>query len=240
MESPAIHRQRRTQLRSEHTMLKAVIFDVDGTLVDSVDAHARSWWETLAEFGHDVDYQRVRHQIGKGGDQLMREFLSDAEIRENGGRIEKARKDRYMRRYIDGVRGFPKVRELFQHIRDSGRRVALASSAGGDEIGAYKEKTRIADLVEEETSKDDVERSKPHPDIFQAALDQLCGVRAAESIVVGDTPWDAIAAKRAGLRMVGVLCGGFDEKELREAGCIAIFQSPADLLARFDESPLGA
>lgn len=220
-------------------MLKAVIFDVDGTLVDSVDAHARAWWETLAEFGHEVDYERVRHQIGKGGDQLMREFLSDAEIQENGERIEKTRKDRYMRRYIDGVRGFPKVRALFERIRGDGIRIALASSAGGDELGFYKEKTRVGDLVEEETSKDDADRSKPHPDIFQAVLDRLRGVRAEEAIVVGDTPWDAIAAKRAGLRTVGVLCGGFDEEELREAGCLAIFQSPADLLARYDESPLG-
>lgn len=220
-------------------MLKAVIFDVDGTLVDSVDAHARAWWETLAEFGHDVDYESVRHQIGKGGDQLMREFLSGEEIREKGERIEKARKNRYMRRYIDGVRGFPKVRELFERILADGRRIVLASSAGGDELGIYKTKANIADLVEEETSKDDAERSKPHPDIFQAALDKLCGVRADEAIVVGDSPWDAIAAKRTGLRAVGVLCGGFSETELREAGCATVYRSPADLLSRYDEASWG-
>ncbi len=98
-------------------MIKAAIFDVDGTLVDSVDVHARSWVETFAEFGHTVDYGKMRHQIGKGGDQLMREFLTEQEIEEFGEQIEEARKNRFQREYLPEVKGFPLTRELFRHYR---------------------------------------------------------------------------------------------------------------------------
>ncbi len=103
---------------------------------------------------------------------------------------------------------------------------------------AYKKKADIADLVDTETSKDDVEKSKPHPDIFDAALSKLHSVERNEVIVIGDTPWDAIAARRAGMKMIGVLCGGFPAGELRSNGCIAIYKDPADLLRRYAESPL--
>jgi phosphoglycolate phosphatase-like HAD superfamily hydrolase len=219
-------------------MLKAVIFDVDGTLVDSVDEHARAWVEAFAERGRRVEFVAMRHQIGKGGDQLLKEFLSGREIEDFGGKLEKERSEIFRKKYLPAVAGFPAVRELFERILADGRKVALASSAAGEELETYKEKARIEDLVEDETSKDDADKSKPHPDIFKAALEKLDGVSAAEAIVVGDTPWDAIAAKRAGLRTIGVLCGGFPEHELREAGCVAVFKDPADLLARYDESPL--
>ena len=136
------------------------------------------------------------------------------------------------------VRAFPKVRELFQRVRADGKRIALASSAKGDELEAYKEIAHIEDLVEEETSKDDAERSKPHPDIFEAALEKLGDLKPGEAVVVGDTPYDAEAAGKLGLKTVGVLCGGFPEAELRAAGCVAIYRDPADLLARYAESPL--
>lgn len=219
-------------------MIKAAIFDVDGTLVDSVDAHARSWVETFAEFGHSVNYEEMRHQIGKGGDQLMREFLSEKEIDEFGTRLEEARKNRFQQEYLPKVKGFPLTRELFQRILADGKQIALASSANGEELDAYKKKANITDLVDTETSKDDVEKSKPHPDIFDAALSKLHGVERNEVIVIGDTPWDAIAARRAGMKMIGVLCGGFPAGELRSKGCIAIYRDPADLLRRYSESPL--
>jgi HAD superfamily hydrolase (TIGR01509 family) len=220
-------------------MLKAVIFDVDGTLVDSVDAHARAWVEVFAAFGRHIEFPRMRHQIGKGGDQLMKELLLPAEIEKFGKELEKKRTEIFQRDYLPAVAGFPAVRELFEHLLADGRKVVLASSAAGEELETYKKKAHVEDLVKDETSKDDAERSKPHPDIFEAALEKLEGVIANEAIVVGDTPWDAIAAKRAGLRTIGVLCGGFPEAELREAGCLAIYRDPADLLARYDESPFG-
>lgn len=219
-------------------MLKAVIFDVDGTLIDSVDFHAQAWQETFRRFGREVPFDRVRHQIGKGADQLLPVFFSKEEIDAFGKAMEEARGALFKSQYLPRVRAFPRVRELFQRIRADGKRIVLASSAKEDEIGAYKEIAGIEDLVEGETSKDDVAKSKPHPDIFQAALGQLKDVDPGEAIVVGDTPYDAEAAAKAGLRTIGVLCGGFPESELRAAGCIALYRDPADLLAHYDESPL--
>jgi len=220
--------------RSAGGMIRGVIFDVDGTLVDSVDAHAHSWVETMKRFGHFVDYADMRHQIGKGGDQLMREFLSETQIERDGPAIEAARKELFRRDYLPGIRAFPQVRELLERLVNEGRQIVLASSANGDELEAYKEKARIADLVQNQTSKDDVEKSKPHPDIFAAAYESLCGVSKDEVRVIGDTPWDALAAGRAGLRMIGVLCGGFSRQELREAGCLAVVEDPADVLRHYE------
>lgn len=215
----------------------AAIFDVDGTLVDSVDLHARAWQEAFARFGRQVAFEEVRAQIGKGGDQLMPVFLSQGEMALRGKAIEEYRSQLWKDEYLKRVRAFPEVRELFKKLRRRGARVALASSAKGEELEIYKQIAGIDDLVETETSADDAARSKPHPDIFAAALRRL-GATKEEAVVIGDTPWDAIAARRLGVRSVGVLCGGFAEDSLRGAGCIDIFRDPADLLARLDDSPL--
>lgn len=219
-------------------MIKAVIFDIDGTLVDSVDFHAEAWQRAFEHFGKKIPYAEVRRQIGKGGDQLMPVFLSEEELDEFGKELEKWRGELFKREYLPRVRGFPKVRELFRRVHDDGKRPALASSAKGDELEAYKKIAHVEDLVEEETSKDDAERSKPHPDIFEAALEKLGDLKPEEAVVVGDTPYDAEAAGKLGLKTVGVLCGGFPEAGLRAAGCVAIYRDPADLLARYGESPL--
>jgi HAD superfamily hydrolase (TIGR01549 family) len=220
-------------------MIKAVIFDIDGTLVDSVDLHARAWQEAFRRFGKEIPYERVRHQIGKGGDQLMPVFFSEDELDQFGEEMEKYRGELFKREYLSKVRAFPRVRELFQKIEEDGLRLALASSAKGDELKTYKKIADIEDLVEEETSSDDADKSKPHPDIFEAALERLGDVEPAEAIVVGDTPYDAEAAGKLNLRTIGVLCGGFPEGELRAAGCVQIFQGPADLLERYEESLIG-
>ena len=221
-------------------MIKAVIFDIDGTLVDSVDLHARAWQEAFAHFGKRVEYGRVRYQIGKGGDQLMPVFLSEEELERFGEELEEYRGELFKREYMPRVKGFPAVRELFERVRREGLRVALASSAKGDELKTYKKIARIEDLVEEETSSDDAEKSKPHPDIFEAALERLGDVRPSEAVVVGDTPYDAEAAGKAGVKTVGLLCGGFPEEDLRAAGCVRVYRDAADLLANFDSSPLAA
>jgi HAD superfamily hydrolase (TIGR01549 family) len=219
-------------------LIKAVIFDIDGTLVDSVDLHARAWQETFKKFGREIEFEKVRHQIGKGGDQLMPVFFSAEELARFGEEMEEYRGRLFKREYLPRVRAFPSVRELFERARREGLRVALASSAKEEELKVYKRIANIADLVEEETSADDADRSKPHPDIFAAALKQLGDVRADEAVVVGDTPYDAEAAGKLNLRTVGVLCGGFPEGELRAAGCSDIYRDPADLLARYDQTPL--
>jgi len=217
-------------------MIKAVIFDIDGTLVNSVDLHAQAWKETFKQYGKDVPYQQVRHQIGKGGDQLLPVFFSHDELDEFGEEMEEYRSKLFKRDYLPRVRVFPQVRELFLKLKAEGKQIALASSAKEDELKIYKKIAQIEDLVEEEASADDAEKSKPHPDIFQAALAQLGDLATAEVIVVGDTPYDAEAARKISLRAIGVLCGGFPEAELDAAGCMAIYQDPADLLARYEES----
>src|SRR5438132_5809065 len=160
-------------------MIKAVIFDIDGTLVDSVDLHAQTWKEAFKHFGKDIPYQQIRHQIGKGGDQLIPVFFTHEELDEFGKSMEKFCSDLFRREFLPRVRPFPKVRELFQRIKEDGKKIALASSANEEQIDFYKELLRIEDLVEAEASADDAEKSKPHPDIFQAALRRL-DVRPAE------------------------------------------------------------
>ncbi len=217
-------------------MIKAVIFDIDGTLVDSVDLHARAWQEAFRHFGKEIPFEQVRHQIGKGGDQLMPVFFSKEELNDFGDEMEKYRGELFKRDYLPQVRAFPHVRELFQKIKDDGLHLALASSAKQEELEEYKKIANIEDLVEEETSADDADKSKPHPDIFEAAMERLGDIEPDEAIVVGDTPYDAEAAGKINLRTIGVLCGGFPEAELKAAGCVQIFKDPADLLAHYDDS----
>lgn len=219
-------------------MIRAVIFDVDGTLVDSVDLHAQAWKDTFKQFGKDVPYEQVRNQIGKGGDQLMPVFFSQQELSEIGEELEKFRGDIFKREYLPRVKGFPQVRELFERILADGKKIALASSAKSDELATYKRVAQIEDLVQAETSADDADKSKPHPDIFQAALTELGEIPVNEVLVVGDTPYDAEAAGKIRLRTIGVLSGGFPETKLLAAGCMTIFEDAADLLARYEESPI--
>lgn len=218
--------------------MRAVIFDIDGTLLDSVDLHARAWVEAFAHFGVTTDFADVRRQIGKGGDELMPVFLSEKRVAQDGETIEAYRSDLFKRRYLSEVRPFPGVRPLFEHIRAAGLTIALASSGKRSEVEHYTEILEIGDLVDVATSSDDADRSKPHPDIFEAALEKLDGAPRDAIIVIGDTPYDAEAAAKAGLRTVGLLCGGFPEADLRSAGCVAIYRDPEDLLNRFAQSPL--
>lgn len=220
-------------------MAEAIIFDIDGTLLDSVDLHAQAWQEAFRHFGHDIPFSEIRSQIGKGGDQLLPVFLSEDELKKKGKELDEFRGKLFKGKYLPRVKPFPGVRELFQKVKANGQRVALASSAKGDELESYERIAHIEDLVEVETSSADAKRSKPHPDIFEAALDRLGhGIRREDVVIVGDSPHDGEAAKRAGIRMVGVLCGGFPEQDLRAASCIAIYEGPADLLRKYDESPL--
>ena len=219
-------------------MITSVIFDIDGTLVDSVDLHAEAWREALERFGKKVSFAEVRRQIGKGGDQLMPVFLSREELQNFGDELEQYRSDLFKKEFLPRVKAFPDVRQLFQRISEDDKRIALASSAKGDELKTYKSIAGIEDLVETETSSDDADRSKPYPDIFQAALAQLGDVRPDNVVVVGDTIYDAEAAGKAHLRTIGVMCGGWSEEDLRRAGCIAVYRDPADLLNGYDASPI--
>ena len=216
-----------------------VIFDIDGTLVDSVDLHAQAWQEAFRHFGHAIPFNRIREQIGKGGDPLLPVFLPAEELGGLGADIERFRSRIYKERYLPRVRAFPGVRALFRRIAAAGAEIALASSAKGEELAIYKRLAGIDDLLDAETSSDEVERSKPHPDIFAAALRRLA-LPAEGVIAVGDTQYDAQAAAKAGMRTIGLLCGGFPQAVLEQAGCIAVYRDPADLLEQFKRSPLSS
>ena len=192
---------------------------------------------TLREFGHGVSFEQVRGQIGKGGDKLIPVFLSADEQRDHAKELESWRGNRFKSKYLPLVRPFSAVPDLLRRVREAGLRIALASSAKKDELDEYMEIARIRDLVDVITSSDDARESKPAPDIFEAALSKL-GVKGADAVAIGDTPYDATAAGKAGIRTIGVLCGGFTEHSLREAGCVKVYPGPATLFARFKDSLL--
>ena len=214
---------------------RAVLFDVDGTLVDTNDLHATAWHEAFAKFGHDVPIVDIRWQVGKGGDNLIPSLLPDLGDEERE-RIEDYRSTLYKRDYLPRATPFPDVRALFERLATDGVKILLASSSHQSEVDFYLSLIGCEDLVDATTSKDDVERSKPCPDIFEAALDKLKPLGPEDAIVVGDSPWDVKAAGRAGLRAIGFRSGGFPDEALLEAGACALFDGPADLLARYSES----
>ena len=219
-------------------MLKAVIFDIDGTLIDSVDLHAHAWQEAFAKFGKKVAFEDVRSQIGKGGDQLIPVFLNKEEQQRFGEALDKYRGQLWKAKYMTRVKAFPSTRQLVWRVKEEGLQVALASSAKSDEVEFYKRVAHIEDLVDEQTSADDADRSKPHPDIFEAALARLQDVDAREAVTIGDSPYDAIAACKLKMTSIGVLSGGFPEEELWKAGYSEIYRDCEDLLERYDQSLL--
>ena len=214
-----------------------LIFDVDGTLIDSVKAHAAAWQKAFREFGFDFPFDRIRGQIGKGSDELLKEFLSGEDIDRVGEKLSHRRAEIFKEEHMRHVRPFPRVRELFERIRADGHQLVLGTSATGPELETYMKLLGIEGMTDGQTSADDAEKSKPNPDIFEAALAKVEGARPEDALVFGDTPYDAIAAKRGGMRPVGVLCGGFSEEQLREAGCVAVFPDVAGILERYDEIP---
>ena len=219
-------------------MIKAVIFDVDGTLIDSVDFHAEAWRKAFKKFGKDIPFYELRRQVGKGGDTFLPVFILQKEIKEFGKAVEEARGEIFKKEFLDKVKPFPKVRQLFLKLKQDGKRIVLASSASEEEVAAYKKIARVEDLIEEETSTDDAKKSKPEPDIFQAALRKLKNVKASEAVVVGDTCYDVEAAVKAKIKSVGVLSGGWTESELRKTGCTEVYRDAADILKNYKRSAL--
>jgi HAD superfamily hydrolase (TIGR01509 family) len=220
---------------AKETIYRGILLDLDGTLVDSNDAHARAWHEALAENGYDLPYEEIRRLVGMGGDNLLPAAIGIGKESETGKRISDRRGEIFKERYLPHLRAFPGTRDLAVRMRDEGLRLAVATSAPQEESDPLIEIAGIKDLLEERTSADDAESSKPDPDIIHAALDRL-GLPKEEVLLIGDTPYDIAAAGKAGIDVLAFRCGGFSDPDL--AGTVAIYDGPADLLARYEESPL--
>jgi HAD superfamily hydrolase (TIGR01509 family) len=221
-------------------MIGAVLFDVDGTLIDSNDLHAAAWRETFLHFGVDLPLEEIRGQIGKGGDNLIPALLPKELVEARQDEIDTFRGELFKRDYLPRVVPFPGVRELFERIKADGKKIVLASSASGAEVAFHVGVIGAEDLVSATTSKDDAEHSKPCPDIFAAALDKLKPLGPGEVAVVGDSPFDVEAAKKLGIKVIGFRSGGFPDEVLQEAGADELYDGPEDLLRNYESSLLAS
>lgn len=215
--------------------VRGVIWDIDGTLLNSNDAHARSWVEALTEAGVDAPFAEVRLLIGMGGDKLLPRVAGLEESSAEGRRISERRAALFRERYLPNVRPFPKTRELVSRLRARGLAQSVASSAKREEIATFLRLARVDDLMEETTTSSDAERSKPDPDIVQVALDKL-GYAPSAVFMIGDTPYDVQAASTVGVRTIALRSGGRSDADL--AGAVAIYDDPAHLLEELERSPL--
>jgi HAD superfamily hydrolase (TIGR01509 family) len=206
---------------------------VDGTLVDSNDAHARAWVEAFAEQGIAVAFEEVRRAIGMGGDKLMPAVGGIEEDSRAGKQVSTRRSEIFKERYLPTLHPFPRVRELVQRFSKDGFTLAVASSAKEDELTPLLEIAGVHDCISSTTSSNDAERSKPDPDIVQAALKRT-GCLPASTVMLGDTPYDVEAARRTGIRIVALECGGWRRSDLE--GAAEVYADPADLLARYETS----
>ncbi len=211
----------------------AVILDVDGTLVDSNDAHAQAWVDAFNEAGIDASHDRVRRAIGMGGDKLMPHVAGIRENSREGSRISKRRGEIFRERHLPNLTAFPRVRDLVQQFTTDGYTVVVASSAQSDELSQLLKIAGVSDLIATTSSASEARRSKPDPDIVQAAL-QRSGAPATQAIMLGDTPYDVEAALRAGIAVVGVESGGWGAEDLR--GAVEVHPGAAGICAHYDES----
>jgi HAD superfamily hydrolase (TIGR01509 family) len=215
---------------------RGVILDVDGTLLDSNDAHAEAWADAFAEAGYYIDAGRVRPLIGMGGDKVVPTLIGLAEDSPTGQRISRRRGEIFRSKFLPRLKPFAGTRELVERLQGEGHRIVVASSASKDDLHQLLERAGVRTIIEGETSKDDVARSKPDPDLVHAALGEL-DMPAESVVMVGDTPYDIEAASRAGVRTIALRCGGgWYDAELQ--GAAAIYDDPADLLAQLESSPL--
>jgi HAD superfamily hydrolase (TIGR01549 family) len=214
--------------------IKAVIFDIDGTLIDSNDAHAESFVAAFKKFGKTVPFVEMKWLIGMGADKILEKYLTEKEIKDFGEDLTDYRKKIFLQDYLPELKPFPKMRKLLEMIRADGKRIALASSASDEELEKYHELLKIDDLLDKETSSDDAEESKPEPDIFLAALRKLKNVEKREALVIGDTPYDAEAATKANLKIIGVKSGGWSRERLLEKGCLKVYENIGEIFENYE------
>ncbi|MDB5345038.1 MAG: ppaX 1 [Schlesneria sp.] len=211
-----------------------VLLDVDGTLIDSNDAHAHAWVDALREADVTVEFAAVRRLIGMGGDKLLPKVAGiDAESAP-GQAISKRRGEIFQKDYLPRIRAFPAVKQLLQRMKQEGLELAIASSSKDAELDSLLQIAQAKEFIKAKTSSDDAENSKPDPDIVHAALARL-GHSSEKVILLGDTPYDVEAGLKAGVRVVAVRCGGWTDSKLQ--GAVQIYDDPQDLLNNFEESP---
>jgi HAD superfamily hydrolase (TIGR01549 family) len=216
-------------------MAQAMILDIDGTLVDTNYHHAIAWYRAFRQHGVVLPIWRIHRAIGMGGDQLVEELAGPEVEEEDGDEIRDAEGPLYMM-MIEEIEPFEGAKELLRKLRERERTIVLASSAKEDEVDHYLDLLDARDLVDGWTTSADVEATKPAPDLIEAGLEKA-GTR--DAVMVGDSTWDVLAAKRAGIETVAVLTGGFSVEELQEAGAVVVFESVAELRERRAETPLG-
>lgn len=216
--------------------LKAVLFDVDGTLVDSNDAHAAAWVQAFTEHGVSVDPAHVRRCIGMGGDKLMPAVSGIADDSKHGAAIAKRRGEIFMTEFVPALKPFKDADDLVAAVKAFGLTAVAASSAKEDELKALLELSDTTSLMDDTTSSDDAEESKPAPDIIVAAL-RRAKASPGEAIMIGDTPYDIEAARRAGVKTIAFRSGGWSDAELE--GAIEIYDGPWELLQKLAGSALG-
>jgi HAD superfamily hydrolase (TIGR01509 family) len=219
--------------------VRAVILDIDGTLIQSNDAHASAFVEAGAELGYEVSHEEVLRRIGMGSDKLIPQVFGVEKESEEGKRIEARKAEIFADRYLPGLHPTPGARDLLVRLRRDGLTLAVATSASPDDLEKLLDRAGVADLIprEKSASPEEVDESKPAPDVVQAAL-RKAGCAPGEAIMIGDTPYDVEAAGRAGVAILAVRSGGWRDRDLE--GAAAIFDDPADLLAHYDETPLTA
>ena len=217
--------------------LKAIFFDIDGTLVDSNQAHVMAWSEAFRDHGVPLPDAAIRAQIGKGADQLIPSLLPGAD---DATRQEIAARhgELFRLRYLEHIRPFPHARDLIELLHTKGKNVIVTSSAERAEVDHYVELLKIKTMLMGGVTKDDVARSKPAGDIFAAALALVFPMAPSETVAIGDTPYDVESALRSNIKTIALRSGGFSSETLAEAGAAYVYASVKELFDRFDSSPL--
>ena len=217
-------------------MLKGVIFDIDGTLVDSNDAHAQSWVDTFAEAGYDVPFDAIRPLIGMGADKLLPKTIGIKHDIAEAKKLIKRRSEIFRERYLPQLRPFNGSRELVSRVRSDGLKAIVATSAKDEELKGLLKAAQVEDLMQERATASDAKRSKPDPDIVQAAIAES-DTKPETLVMIGDTPYDIEAATKARVRAIAFRSGGWADEALK--GAVEIYDGPADLLMHYDTSLIG-
>jgi phosphoglycolate phosphatase-like HAD superfamily hydrolase len=217
--------------------IQGVILDIDGTLLESNDAHAHAWVEALADNGYDVPFDEVRPLIGMGGDKVLPEVIGVQKDSDIGKQIDQRRDQIFKDRYLPHIKPTPGAKELLRYMRERGLKLAVASSSQKDQLKSLLQILDATDLIKEETSSSDAQHSKPSAQPVEVTLKRT-GFSPQSVVMLGDTAYDIESAQKVGVRTIALRCGGSSDKDL--SGAIAIYDDPADLLRHFDASVLGA